>query len=136
MAKHTKPFRCQPHKMVKPTQTICRQQPMSALDHFVGLAIKGLNLAVWTPQDIKSIFGHFSTLCMIRLLINTSDLIIDFFQFLICLCLFASLLKTPCIWKDFIWFSSLIESCFNYKIIINTIFNSFQEFHEKPVKPQ
>ena len=35
----------QPHRMVKQTQTICRQQPtncLSVFDHFVGLALKSL----------------------------------------------------------------------------------------------
>ena len=40
-------LRRQPHKMVKHTQTISRQQPtnfncLNVLDHFVGLALKGL----------------------------------------------------------------------------------------------
>ena len=40
------------HKMVKHTQSIRRQQPKNCLsvsDHFVGLALKGLNL----------VFEHF-----------------------------------------------------------------------------
>ena len=39
------PFKYQSHKMVKHTQTICRQQPTncsSVFDNFVGLALKGL----------------------------------------------------------------------------------------------
>ena len=57
------PFKRQPDKMVKYTQTICRQHPtncLSVLDHFVGLALKGLsNLAmvrifqnkeIWNPS--------------------------------------------------------------------------------------
>ena len=38
-------LKCQPHKMFKYTQTICRQQPtncLSMFDHFVGLVLKGL----------------------------------------------------------------------------------------------
>ena len=38
-------FKRQPHKMVKHTQTTCRQQPtncLSVFDHFVGLALEGL----------------------------------------------------------------------------------------------
>ena len=38
-------FPCQPHKMVKHTQIICRLFPMNCLsvfDHFVGLVLKGL----------------------------------------------------------------------------------------------
>ena len=44
--KLTKPFKHQPHKIVKYTQTIRRQQPTNCLiacDRFVGLALKGLN---------------------------------------------------------------------------------------------
>ena len=40
-------FKCQPHKMVKHTQTFCQIFPKNSLnvfDHFVGLALKGLNL--------------------------------------------------------------------------------------------
>ena len=39
------PFKHQPHKMVKHTKTIHRQQPtniLSVFDHFVGFALKGL----------------------------------------------------------------------------------------------
>ena len=39
------PFKCQPHKMVKCTQTILRFLPtnyLSVFDHFVRLALKGL----------------------------------------------------------------------------------------------
>ena len=40
--------------MVKHTQTICRQQPpncLSVFDHFVGLALKGLNFPIQeTPR--------------------------------------------------------------------------------------
>ena len=39
----------QPHKMVKHTQAICRLLPMNCLsvfDHFVGLALKGLNTSL------------------------------------------------------------------------------------------
>ena len=39
------PFQCQPHKMVKHTQTTCRQQPtncFNVFEHSVGLALKGL----------------------------------------------------------------------------------------------
>ena len=42
-------FNCQPHKMAKHTQTTRRQQPTncsSVLDHFVGLALKGLSFAL------------------------------------------------------------------------------------------
>ena len=38
-------FKCQPHKMVKYTQTICRHQPkncLSVFDYFGRLALKGL----------------------------------------------------------------------------------------------
>ena len=43
---HTKCFKRQPHKMVKHTQKIRRLLPtncLSAFDHFVLLALKGLN---------------------------------------------------------------------------------------------
>ena len=39
------PFKRQPHKMVKHTQTVCQQKLMNCLivfDHIVGLAIKRL----------------------------------------------------------------------------------------------
>ena len=39
------PFKSQPHKMVRHTQTIRQEQPtncLSVFDHFVGLALKGL----------------------------------------------------------------------------------------------
>ena len=42
--KWVNPFQCQPHKMVKHTQTICQQQPtncLSVFDHFVGLVLRG-----------------------------------------------------------------------------------------------
>ena len=40
-----KSLNCQPQKIVKQIQTICRQQPtncLSVYEHFVGLALKGL----------------------------------------------------------------------------------------------
>ena len=43
------PFTRQPHKMVKQTQTIRRQQPtncLSVFDHFVRLVLKGLKAAL------------------------------------------------------------------------------------------
>ena len=46
---NSQPFKGQPHKMVKYTQTICRQQPTSCLSvfgHFVGLVLKGLTAIV------------------------------------------------------------------------------------------
>ena len=48
--------------MVKHTQTVRRQQPMNCLsvfDHFVGLALKGLN----TPQKMKSSIKDFFRKC-------------------------------------------------------------------------
>ena len=42
----TLPFKRQPHKIVKHTQTIRRLLPtncLSVFDHFLGLALKGLN---------------------------------------------------------------------------------------------
>ena len=44
-ARHDYSFKCQPHKMVKHTLTICWQQPTNCLgvsDHFLKLALKGL----------------------------------------------------------------------------------------------
>ena len=44
------PFKRQPHKMVKHTQTIRRRQPMNCLivfDHFVGLLLKGIVQLFW-----------------------------------------------------------------------------------------
>ena len=38
-----KPFKHQPHKMVKHTQTIRRQIPDKLFDHFVGLTLEELN---------------------------------------------------------------------------------------------
>ena len=41
------PFKRQPHKIVKHTQIIRRQEPtncLSVFDHSVGLALKGLNI--------------------------------------------------------------------------------------------
>ena len=43
----------QPHKMVKYTQTILRQQPANCLnvfDHFVGLVLKGSSELNFIPQ--------------------------------------------------------------------------------------
>ena len=43
---NSEPFKSQPHKMFKHTQTICRQQPTNCLSvfaHFVGLALKGFD---------------------------------------------------------------------------------------------
>ena len=40
-----KPFKCQPHRMVKHTQSVRRLLPtncLSVFDHFVGLALTGL----------------------------------------------------------------------------------------------
>ena len=42
-----KPLKCQTHKMVKHNETIRRLLPtncLSVLDHFVGLALKGLKI--------------------------------------------------------------------------------------------
>ena len=41
-------FKAPPHKMVKDTETIRRQQPtncLSVFDHFLGLALKGLTIS-------------------------------------------------------------------------------------------
>ena len=52
------PFKRQPHKMVKHTQTSCRQKPtncFSMFDHFVGLALKGLSPVFLNPIQTNSI---------------------------------------------------------------------------------
>ena len=45
----------QPHKMVKHTQTICRQKPncLSVHDHFLGLTFKGL-IVIYLRMEHKS----------------------------------------------------------------------------------
>ena len=44
---YTWPFKCQPLKMVKHTHTICRADELFSLfDHFLGLALKELQMAV------------------------------------------------------------------------------------------
>ena len=51
--KLTKPYKHQPHKIIKYTQTIRRQQPtncLTAFDRFVGLALKGLNIKKQTGK--------------------------------------------------------------------------------------
>ena len=47
-----KPFKRQPHKMVKQTHTICREQStcLSVLDHFVELALK------WLIKEVCMLF--------------------------------------------------------------------------------
>ena len=63
-----KPFNRQAHKMVKPTQTIRRQQPansLSAFDHFGELALKALirlrkhgsstNIVTFTFSKVKKL---------------------------------------------------------------------------------
>ena len=50
------PFNSQPHKMVKNTQTISRQQPTNSLivfDHFVGFALKGFKVKFATDSDFS-----------------------------------------------------------------------------------
>ena len=53
---YIKPFKCQPHKMVKHTQTIRRLLPtncLSVFDHFVELALKELReLRKETPNNV------------------------------------------------------------------------------------
>ena len=54
-------FKRQPHKMVKHTQTICRQQStncLSVLDHFVGLALEGLNKLAQLENSEFSLYGQ------------------------------------------------------------------------------
>ena len=46
---HPYPFKYQPHKMVKHTETIRRQMranSWSVFDHFVGLTLKGLSFCI------------------------------------------------------------------------------------------
>ena len=48
------PFKRQPHKMFKQSQTIRRQQPKSCcsiFDHFVGLVLKGLRFIFLVSFD-------------------------------------------------------------------------------------
>ena len=48
-------FKRQPHKMVKRTQTIRRQELtncLSAFDNFVRLVLKGLHVSQWTQNPI------------------------------------------------------------------------------------
>ena len=48
-----KPLKHQSHKMVKHTQLICWQQPtncLSVFDHFVGLALNGLEIYLSDPS--------------------------------------------------------------------------------------
>ena len=56
-------FKLQPHKMVKHTQTIRRQQPtncLSVFDHFVGLALKRLKkIKILFSILTKWIHGRF-----------------------------------------------------------------------------
>ena len=49
VTQYSKAFKRQPHKIVKHTQTILRQQPtnfLSVFDHFVWLVLKGLIVVV------------------------------------------------------------------------------------------
>ena len=49
-------IKCQSHTMVKHTETICRLLPtnyLSVLDHFLGLALKGLKVAVLNRHCAK-----------------------------------------------------------------------------------
>ena len=64
--KLTKPFKHQPHKIVKYTQTIRRQQPTNCLiacDRFVGLALKGLNFYKKYIINLPDIFSFLINLC-------------------------------------------------------------------------
>ena len=52
--KFAQPFKPQPHKMVKHTQTFCRSNPtscLSAFGHFVGLTLKELILEAEFGDD-------------------------------------------------------------------------------------
>ena len=53
------PFKLQPYKMVKHSQTIRSQKPtyyLSVFDNFVGLALKGLSIYI---RDIRINFANF-----------------------------------------------------------------------------
>ena len=53
-----KPLKHQSHKMVKHTQLICWQQPtncLSVFDHFVGLALNGLEIYLSDPSWVGQI---------------------------------------------------------------------------------
>ena len=64
----TSPFKRQPHKMVKHTQTIRQMLPTSFLslfDHFVGLALKWLNekkidLHVYASKSKKLLYDQIA----------------------------------------------------------------------------
>ena len=62
----------QPHKMVKHTQTIRRQQPANCLSvfvHFVGLALKGLSRRVNNPMKSRFLFTLQNGVCRICVII-------------------------------------------------------------------
>ena len=57
-----KPFKHQPHKMVKHTQAICRllsTKCVSVFDHFVRLALKGLRAALTESVQSMSLLRNF-----------------------------------------------------------------------------
>ena len=67
-------------KMVKHTQTICRQQPtycLNVFDHFVGLTLKGLN---WLVETLAAFLRKVDVFefCL-NILVHTL-----FLQFIIC----------------------------------------------------
>ena len=75
-----KPFNCQPHKMVKHTQTICRLLPMNCLcvfDHFVGLTLKGLDFphlsTIFRSQSTIQSIMHISQPIRQHILLRISD---------------------------------------------------------------
>ena len=52
--KDNRPFKCQPHKMVKQTGTTCWQNPTNYLNvfgHFVGLALKKLSFFLFWQKE-------------------------------------------------------------------------------------
>ena len=60
-----KPSKRQPHKMVKNTKTIRRQKPtncLSVFDHFLVLALKGVNTLLTKPLTIFTEKFHRSRL--------------------------------------------------------------------------
>ena len=59
------PFSANLTKMVKHTQTVCRQKPtncLSVFDHLVGLALQGLTIEIFKIKlRVKQIIAIFTT---------------------------------------------------------------------------
>ena len=75
------PFKSQPHRMVKHTQTICRLLPtncLSVFEHFEGLALKRLK-CVWPFCEVRTIFWPFwkidlDSMCLFQMKTKNSRL--------------------------------------------------------------